>query len=90
MPQQAAGYFIPLRNNKDVFTSLVSTVAVTTVRDILLIGSAYENIVYIGTTIANNPILNSRLEGYTRAIGKTPYFPKNGEYSLAMGAFLED
>lgn len=77
------------RNPDDAFASIVHAVAVATVRDVALIGRGFSNVAYIGTPIGKNKVLKNYLEAYTRAIGRQPYFPANGEYSLAMGAFLE-
>ncbi|MFC1697557.1 hypothetical protein ACFL1H_04450 [Nanoarchaeota archaeon] len=78
-------------NNKsdenDIFFSIMNTVAVSIVRDLLLINSS-ENIVYIGSTVSRNGFLRLLLKDYTTAIGKNCYFPDNGEYALAMGAYL--
>ncbi|HII15652.1 MAG TPA: hypothetical protein HA362_05040 [Nanoarchaeota archaeon] len=73
----------------DAFASIVHTVAVATVRDVALIGRDFNNVAYIGTPIGKNKVLKNYLEAYTMAIGRKPYFPEKGEYSLALGAFLE-
>ena len=81
-------------HKEDVYKSIVHCVAVSTVRDVLLVGMVkdfpqHNHVVYVGSTVARNPSLQVLLQSYTQAIGKIPHFVDKGEFSLAMGAYLE-
>jgi len=74
------------------YASVVSSVAVTSIRDIMLMNMmpAFQppkDIVYIGSTVSRTPLLKNLLNQYSIMIGKNPHFPKNGEFALAMGAY---
>ena len=80
----------------DVCATIVHCVAVATIRDVLGIGCFLpedvvvpKNVVYVGSTIAYNPVLQKMLNDYSHAIGKTPHFPQNSAFALAMGAYLQ-
>ncbi len=75
-----------------VYASVISTVAVATIRDVLLLGmipnfQPPNDIVYIGSTVARTPVLKNLLQAYSAAIGKSPHFPEHGEFALAVGAY---
>ncbi|MBI4140800.1 hypothetical protein HY485_03095 [Candidatus Woesearchaeota archaeon] len=80
----------------DVCATIVHCVAVATIRDVMLSSltvdenqAVPEDVIYVGSTIAYNPVLQKMLNGYSYAIGKTPHFPANGAFALAMGAYLK-
>ena len=80
------------RNSKkeELYTTLINTVAVSIIKDIRLMDSLSKipnNIVYIGSTISNTKTLKDRLDVYSKFIGKSPYFPNKGEFSLAIGLY---
>lgn len=75
-----------------VYSSLISTVAVTIIRDVLLLNMMSNfpqtnNLVYIGSTIAHAPFLKKLLQKYSTMFGKNSYFPKQSEFALALGAY---
>lgn len=77
---------------KDAYATIMSLVAVATIRDVMLVGmmpnfQVPEEVVFIGSTISRTPTLKNLLEMYSTMIGKKPYFPVHGEFSLAMGAY---
>jgi len=80
---------------EDQCATKVSAVGIATLRDILILGdippfSSTPDIVYIGSTINRTPLLKGMLAGYSAALGKKPHFPKNGEFALALGAYLSE
>jgi len=75
--------------------SAVNIIASTTIKDIMLYGmiphfQVPNDVVYIGSTISHTPLLKNLLQAYTLAIGKTPHFPKRGEFALALGAMISE
>lgn len=73
----------------DLYASLLNTVAVTTIRDVLqLTNKNPENVVYIGSTVARTPPFIVMLKLYSQALGYHPHFPEKGEYAQALGAYL--
>lgn len=75
--------------NEDLNTSLVEDVAMGIIWDILVMSNQFEinNSVYIGSTIKYTPLLKDFLSSYSVMIGKNAYFPSNGEFALALGAY---
>jgi len=74
------------------YASAISTVAVATIRDVMLLGmipnfQPPKDIVYVGSTVARTLVLKNLLQVYSAAIGKTPHFPEHGEFALAVGAY---
>ncbi|ANU26626.1 type II pantothenate kinase [Planococcus versutus] len=59
----------------------VSTVSVQAARQ-----CRSSTIVYIGSSFIDNPLLKEVVTSYTILRGSVPVFPKNGEYSGAVGA----
>ena len=79
-------------SKEELSASLLSMVATVLAKDILLQGmirAVPDHIVYIGTPISRLPSLQVIVSNWTQTLGKTPYFPKHGEYALAMGAYME-
>jgi len=78
-------------SKKDICTSIVHAVAISTIKDVLVTGLipdyATTQVVFVGSTIAANLTLKNMFAQYTRLIGRTPYFPTHGEFALAMGAY---
>lgn len=77
---------------KDIYASLVNCVAVMTSHDLMLMAMVKgynmpNDIVYIGSTISSK-VFKNLLSRYTHMAGRVPYFPKNGQFALAMGAYL--
>lgn len=77
---------------EDIYATIISTVAAATIKDILgySINPAFPipgDIVYIGSTVSRTPLLREFLQSYSLMIGKTPHFPKYGEFALARGAY---
>ncbi|MEY4744933.1 MAG: hypothetical protein RL272_878 [Candidatus Parcubacteria bacterium] len=69
--------------------SLLQTVAVTVVRDLMLFGMQRKmpkDAVIIGTTVAAFAPLRRMLESYVPLTGMDPHFPKLGEFAAAIGA----
>jgi pantothenate kinase len=81
-----------ITRKEDACASIMSCVATATIKDILLMSSEpkfdHKNIVYIGSSLHHNPTLKNMLEEFTLKLGKKPFIPENGCYSLAMGAYL--
>jgi len=80
---------------EDACAGFIHCVAVNIVRDVMLIQgfpnfSSFQNIVFIGTSISKIPLLQEIIAGYSPHINKNLYFPKLGEFSLAMGAYHMD
>ncbi len=78
-------------NDSNTCASAVSTVAVSTIRDVMILDmvpsfQGLDDVVFIGSTVSNTPLLKGMLEVFSNAIGKQPHFPENGEFSLAIGA----
>src|SRR3989344_1390796 len=77
------------------YKSIVNTVAVATIKDILVMGMIPQfqvpsDIIYIGSTVSHTPLLLNILQAYSFAVGKTPHFPKQGEFALALGAMISE
>ena len=77
---------------EDAFASIVSSVAVPTVQNLILIDMIPDfkvphNVVYIGSPIKHIPKLRELLEKYTGLIGRKAHFPDKGEFALALGAY---
>ena len=80
---------------KDIAAGLMNIVAITTMKDLMLYTAhprygRFKNVIYIGSTIANNPYLQKLLTKYTKDIDKKPTFVKQGEYATCLGALLSD
>ncbi len=75
----------------DLYASLLNTVAVTTIRDVLQITNKTPgNVVYIGSTVARTPPLKTILNLYTSMMKYQPHFPQSGEYAQALGAYIRE
>ena len=48
-----------------------------------------QEVLYIGASLRNNPILTEVLESITRFMGQRPRFVQNSEYAGAIGALLQ-
>lgn len=78
---------------EDICASMIDCVATATIKDILVNsmvpGHNFENVVYVGSTLAHTPLLKDYLQKYSAMIGKNAYFPNFGEFALAMGAYYK-
>ncbi len=90
-------YWDQLSGVENVCATIVHCVAVTTIRDVMLAPHVLDkkasvplDVVYVGSTVAHNPVLKKMLADYSLAVGRIPHFPKNGEFALAMGAYLRN
>ena len=78
---------------EDVYLGLINCVAITTIKDIYLMNMIPDyqipkDIIFIGSTIANNPVMQNLFEHYSKLfLNKKAHFLENGEYSLALGAY---
>lgn len=73
--------------------SLLSTVAVSVVRDVMLFGmqrTLPRDVVLIGTPVTQFAPLRDQLRAYLPFAGVTPHFPEKGEYAAAVGALYAD
>ncbi len=76
---------------EDLCASTINTVAVSVVCDLLRITNKTPgNVLYIGSTVSRTPPLTAMLRLYSQALGYQPHFPQNGEYALALGAYLRE
>ncbi len=76
---------------EDLCASTINTVAVSVVCDLLRITNKTPgNVLYIGSTVSRTPPLTAMLRLYSQALGYQPHFPQNGEFSLALGAYLRE
>ncbi|MBU0731714.1 hypothetical protein KKC88_02440 [Patescibacteria group bacterium] len=80
---------------KDIAAGLMNIVAITTMKDLMLYTAhprygRFKNVIYIGSTVADNPYLQKLLIKYTKEIDKKPIFVKKGEYATCLGALLSD
>ncbi|MBI2665395.1 hypothetical protein HYX12_02115 [Candidatus Woesearchaeota archaeon] len=86
------GKATPASERSSAYASVISTVAIATIRDIRLLGmiphfQPPDDVVYVGSTVARTPVLKNLLQAYSAVIGKNPYFPEHGEFALALGAY---
>lgn len=78
---------------EDILATAVHTVAAQTARDIAVICGAswllkgIQDVVYIGSTVSRNHLLQQLLTKYSTMLGKKTHFPANGEFALALGAY---
>lgn len=72
-------------SKKDVAAGIMNTVAVNIWKDIVTL-SREKNIVFIGSTLNNNPVLKSLLKKYLRQSKRQALFIHHGEYAGAIGA----
>ncbi len=78
---------------EDIIATAIDIVSATTVKDLALLSHSSKlfkwtkNVVYIGSPVTNFPSLRKSLEKYSTMLNKKPYFPENGEFSLALGAY---
>jgi pantothenate kinase len=78
---------------QDACATLVRTVAVQIVRDLLNIGTAFGfepqgDVVFIGTPVSfHGSALARTLSVYASGIGVKPHFPPGGQYAAAVGAY---
>ncbi len=82
-------------SKQDIYATLIGNVATATIQGIMdySINPAFpipEDVVYIGSTVSHTPLLKELLASYSLMIGKTPHFPKQGEFALALGAILSE
>lgn len=73
--------------------SLLSTVAVSVVRDVMLFGmqrTLPKDVVLIGTPVTQFSPLRDQLRAYLPFAGVMPHFPEKGEYAAAVGALYAD
>jgi len=74
---------------EDLCASAINTVAVSVVCDLLRItNKTPSNVLYIGSTVSRTPPLTAMLRAYSQGFGYQPHFPQNGEFALALGAYL--
>ncbi|QTK08757.1 type II pantothenate kinase [Staphylococcus haemolyticus] len=64
-----------------VVGEVITTMAITVARE-----NKTENVVYIGSSFNNNPLLREVIEDYTVLRGFKPYYIENGAFSGALGA----
>lgn len=76
--------------NADILASLIGLIGevVVTVSTNMAAHNNADAIVYIGSSLRSNPLLQETIETYTKLAGKTPIFLDNGAYSGAVGALL--
>lgn len=77
---------------QDIYATIIGHVAKAAIQGIMSysINAAFpipEDVVYIGSTVSHTPLLKELLQSYSLMIGKTPHFPKYGEFALARGAY---
>lgn len=60
---------------------VITTMAITVARE-----NKTENVVYIGSSFNNNPLLREVIEDYTVLRGFKPFYIENGAFSGALGA----
>ncbi|MCE5091089.1 type II pantothenate kinase [Staphylococcus devriesei] len=64
-----------------VVGEVITTMAITVARE-----NNTENVVYIGSSFNNNPLLREVIEDYTVLRGFKPFYIENGAFSGALGA----
>ena len=78
---------------EDILATAVDIVGATTFKDLAVLSHSSrffkwtKDVVYIGSTISGFSSLRGSLDKYSRMLGKTAHFPKNGEFALAIGAY---
>ncbi|OFZ42280.1 MAG: hypothetical protein A3D92_14700 [Bacteroidetes bacterium RIFCSPHIGHO2_02_FULL_44_7] len=86
------GKVTPSTEKADACASIVTAMAVAAVRDVLLLDMVpypkMKDVVFIGSSIDSLPSLRRNIERYLPLTGKMGHFPHNGQYSLAIGAYL--
>lgn len=73
--------------------SLLRTVAVSVVRDLMLFGMQRRmpaDAVFIGSTVSTFRTLREHLGNYAPFAGLVPHFPPRGEYAAAIGALYAE
>lgn len=78
---------------KDIAAGLMNVIAITTMKDLMLYSAhpkygRFKNVIYIGSTVADNPYLQKLLTKYTKDLDKKPIFVKQGEFATCLGALL--
>ena len=79
--------------SEDILATAIDIIGATTIKDLALLSHASrffkwtKNVVYVGSTVSTFPTLRGSLEKYSGMAGKTPHFPQQGEFALAMGAY---
>ncbi|WP_040951310.1 type II pantothenate kinase [Gorillibacterium massiliense] len=77
-------------SREDMLAAVVGLVGETVATTSIFASGQYgtSDIVYIGSTFADNPVLQEAVAGYTRFKEANPLFVEHGEYSGAIGALL--
>ncbi|MBI4918527.1 hypothetical protein HY837_01245 [archaeon] len=81
---------------EDLYATLLSTIAITVTREVLIremidkFPKTSQNIVYVGSLVSSSLKLREELTKYTHMIGRTAHFPEKGEFSLALGVYLNN
>ena len=64
-----------------VVGEVITTMSITVAREYKT-----NNVVYIGSSFNNNPLLREVIEDYTKLRGCQPYYIEHGAFSGAIGA----
>jgi len=77
-------------SESDIMAALVNMIAETIVLFSYQTANLHQTkeIVYIGSTLIENPALQVGLEGFSTMVGLTPYFLPEGEYCGALGSLI--
>lgn len=66
-----------------VVGEVITTMAITVARE-----NKTENVVYIGSSFNNNPLLREVIEDYTVLRGFKPYYIENGAFQEHLAQFI--